>query len=306
MSKVVAALLSVSLAVMPCLAQQQTVPAVPPTPAESANPLQIRAGTALSVVLTGQLSSNVTQSGDPVHAQIIDPVVAEDQIAIPAGTYLQGTIGKISQHNGRVYFELSSASLIYVNGYVAEIAGPVELRSDSGWLRPAPTSHPAATVALFLAPVIGAGLGAGIGAATNPGSSGGITNTPGGPVLTQSTLPGTAKGAAIGGGIGAAVMFGGLLAILGSHGVNYFLHVGSPMTVELHAPVPLDRDRALDAVGWQQPTMVPLARLPEPPLAPQADRFPPTPPSPPPAPPTIIPGTPPSGSFPGTPTIVIP
>lgn len=304
--KSVASLILFLLVVMPCAAQQPSAPvkSAPSSRSGASGNVQLPPGMTLSVALTSQLSSASTSTGSSVYVQIISPVIAGDQVAIPAGTYLQGTIAKITQKSGRVYFQLNSASLAYVNGYVAAVAAPLELRSDSGWLRPAPESHPGRTIAFIMAPVIGAGIGAGVGAATNPGSSGGFTTGPDGTtVLKPATLPGTAKGAAIGGGIGAAVMVGGLLLTHSGHAPNFYLHVGSPMTVELQGVVPIDPQRALDAGALPPPAIVPLARLPQPP-SPSSNPFPPPPP--PPQPPTIIPGTPAIGNSLGTPTVVIP
>jgi hypothetical protein len=154
MHKLVAGFLVFLLAALPSMAQEQS----------SANHLLVPAGTGFSVVLTSQISSSDTHPGDQLHTQLVAPVVLGSQIALPAGTYLEGRVSKVTQQDDRVQVILQSASFAFANGYVALLSGPVTVQSSNGWWRPSPNSHRALSfLPLFLAPAVGFGIGAAVG-----------------------------------------------------------------------------------------------------------------------------------------------
>jgi hypothetical protein len=299
MRNAVASFLAFLLAVLPCAAQTST-----PAPA----PLVIPAGTVLSVVLTNQVSSTSTHSGDKLHLQLVAPVVTGSQIAIPAGTYLEGSIGTISQQDETVSLSLSRASLAFPGGYVAPVPGIASVGSSEGWWRPAPTgSHGAAVLLpLLLAPAVGAGIGAAVGrdGSLTPGSISGGQIVPGS--ITMSTR---GRDAAIGFGIGAGVLITGLVAYFGSHhhsGPDFFFPAGAPMSVALSVPLPLDASQVAAAAS-SAVTVMPVAQPHMPPApmpAPSSGlcQLPDTPGTP----PTVIPGIPATPDNPGTPDTVIP
>jgi hypothetical protein len=294
MSKPLAAFMALLLAVLPCIAQQPSKLLVP-------------AGTALSAILTGQISSTDTHPGDLLHAQLVSPVVVGSQIAIPAGTYLQGRVSKVTQQDDRVQVELRSASLAFANGYVAQLPGLVTVRSANGWWRPAPNSHRGAALLPFLAaPAAGTliGLAAGKNGTLTPGSF-----TPNGQLIPASMTPPTrGRDAGIGLAIGVGVMAIGLLALhaAGHHGApDFFFPAGAPVDVVLVAPISLDAAQVAASSLIPEPIQ-PAAQLPVPAPAPNISASLCPAPDTPGTPDTIIPGVPATPDFPGTPDIVIP
>src|SRR5262249_43422054 len=67
---------------------------IPSAPA-SAEEITIPAGTKIPVALKNAISTKSNQQGDPVYAQTTFPVVLNDRIVIPAGTYMQGRIMQV-------------------------------------------------------------------------------------------------------------------------------------------------------------------------------------------------------------------
>jgi hypothetical protein len=230
--------------------------------------------------------------------QVVSPVVVGTEVAIPAGTYLQGRVVSITQRNSQVELALQSTSLAFVNGYVAPLAGPVTVQSQQGWLRLAPSSrNNAALIPLIFAPGIGAGIGAAVG----------FSHTSG---LTPGKNPGSpmAKDAGIGLGIGAgALLVGVLIYHSHHHGPNFYLSAGAPMDTAFANNVMLDRASVAEAVSQGAGVVQPIADRPQPPSPPDTTPsgicFGPDTPG---TPPTVIPGTPAIGDSPGTPDIVIP
>jgi hypothetical protein len=276
-------------------------------PSYPANPLIVPAGTTLSVVLTQQISSSDTHPGTQIHAQLVSPVVSGSQVAIPAGTYLEGQVSKINQQSDVTSLSLHSASLAFVNGYVAQLPGIVTVQSAEGWWSPAPSSRRGAALLPFLlAPAIGGAIGAAVGkdGSVTPGS---ITN---GQLVPGSITPSTrGRDAGIGVGIGAAVMFVGLATYfhLRHHGApDFFFPDGAPMQVVLASPLSLDAAQTADAASQSPQTIQPVAQRPAAPVpdtTPTGICYAPDTPG---TPPTIIPGIPATPNSPGTPDIVIP
>src|SRR5690348_16466668 len=85
------------LAALPGLAQQS--PATEPTPPDTgtAQPpatVTIPAGTRLALVLTHPIQSRYIHRGDDIYAQVTSPVDSGNEVVIPAGTFVQGTVDK--------------------------------------------------------------------------------------------------------------------------------------------------------------------------------------------------------------------
>ena len=300
MQRFVSVLLTFLLAALPCVAQQSS---------SIDGKLFIPAGTSFSVVLDQQVSSSATHIGNQLHTQLVSPVVSGSQVLVPAGTYLQGKVAKITQQSDRVTLDLSSATLAYANGYVVKLPGTVSVLSSEGWWRPAPNSRRAlALLPFFAAPMVGAGIGAAVGKdpVLTPGSINGGQLTPGS--MTPSTR---GRDAAIGLGVGAAIAAVGLAIYASAHhhgGPDFFFPAGAPMDVLLDSSIALDPAQIAGALNQPQPPMLPTAQLPQPTppsfdstssgLCPGPD-IPGTPD-------IVIPGTPAIGDSPGTPDTVIP
>lgn len=316
---VTAVFLSVS-----CWAQDQQEP---PNPGSQANPAQaevqlntiiLPAGTQLPLVLTHPIQSRVLHRGDDIYAQVTAPVNSGNQVVIPPGTFVQGTLDRLDHRGGRGELHLRSMAITFPDGYVAPIPGPITLETNEGYAIQDPGSRRFASA--FILPAAGAGLGALIGHSVGTPSSTTTTNFPPGcvgvpPFCTTTTMPvfGTkGRDTIIGAGIGgAAGAFASMALLFGSH--NFFIDVGAPVELTLQQPVSLQQSEVSKAVkqsaehpAAEQPT-APRPVPPPPPDTP-ADHgtcwtpgtpgtAPQTIPGPPnadgtPGPPTIIPGTP--------------
>ena len=71
--------------------------------------------------------------GDPIYAQITSPVDSGNKMAIPPGTFVQGTVDKLEQKQGRGELHLQSMSITFPDGYVVPVSGPVTMESDEGY-----------------------------------------------------------------------------------------------------------------------------------------------------------------------------
>jgi hypothetical protein len=71
--------------------------------------------------------SKTAKAGDSVYAETAFPVAVKNQMAIPAGTYVQGQIdtllrpGWLSPH---AQFQMHFTKVIFANGYTVELGGP--------------------------------------------------------------------------------------------------------------------------------------------------------------------------------------
>jgi hypothetical protein len=282
-------------------AQPQTPPPASQTGSQSSATTQpstvtLPAGTRFALVLTNPVSSKTTHRGDVVYAQTTAPVTVGDHVLIPAGTYVQGKLDKLARDGNRAQMLMNSASVVFPDGYVANIAGPLTVDTDEGtaWRNPSD----AAKTGAIIAPIAGTGLGVLIGTVAHTTQS----STLGGNTITSSSPKGLMIGSAVGAVAGVAVMFA---ILLHSHG--FFVDVGSPMEMTLPQPLTLSENQLADALRQAQehPVAAPMP-APRPLPYPVYDRGICYTPGTPGTPSTIIPGTPPIGNSPGTPATVIP
>lgn len=226
------AVTAVFLAALTGFAQDQAQPSnehdSPPAQVQ-ADTVTIPAGTRVALVLTHPVQSRVLHRGDDIYAQVTSPVNSGNQTVIPPGTFIQGTVEKLEQRNGRGQLHLQSMTITFPDGYVTPIPGPVTLLSDEGYaLKDPGKGRVMSAVAL---PLAGAGIGALIGhsvANTTPQT---ITNSlpPGcvgslpGCLSTSMTVPRSAGPATvIGAGVGGAVgAIASLVLIFSSHNFTW-------------------------------------------------------------------------------------
>ena len=288
-----------------CLAQDQPPPLSQPaaqterqSPAPSQTTETVPAGTQLPLVLTHPIFRNTTHRGDDIHAQTTAPVIVGDRVVIPGGVFVQGKVDKLTRQGSRSEIQMQSVAVVFPDGSVANIAGPVHIESDEGtaWLNPSSR----AKAGMVIAPLAGLGLGALIGSAAHTTHS----STLGGTTITSSTPKGIAIGSVVGLAAGGVVSL-----VLLTRGHQFFVEVGSPMQMTLPQPLTLAESQIADALraAQQNPPAVPV-----PVPRPQPAVFPSTPPShatcytpqTPGTPPTVIPGIPGSNGVPGPPTII--
>jgi hypothetical protein len=264
-------------------------------PAE-ATAVTIPAGTHLALVLTHPVDSKSTHRGDEIDAQTTAPVAVGNQVVVPAGTFVQGKVEKLARNGDRGEFLMQSLSIVFPDGYVAQVPGPVNIESDEGtaWRNPSNGAKAGA----IAAPLAGTGLGALIGSAAHTTQS----STLGGTTLTTSSPKGIAIGSVVGLAVGGAVALALLL-----HSQQFYVELGAPMQLTLPSAVTLSANQVTAAVQQAQSQPPAITSVAKPPVVPiptgNGTCYTPSTPG---TPPTVIPGTPAIGNSPGTPAIVIP
>jgi hypothetical protein len=204
--------------------QAQTTPPAENEPKPATGKYLVPSGTRLPLVLHNAITTRNAKPGDPVYLETLFPIVIDDHILIPAGTYVQGEItdakrpGKV-KGTGEIRLRLNT--MILPNGYVVDFnaiptntgTGGNESTDKEG------TVHGDSDKGTDVGTVLKTtGIGAGIG---------GIAS-------------GSAGGAGIGAGAGAAV---GLATVLLTRGPELELPRGTTVDVILDRSVYLDASR---------------------------------------------------------------
>jgi len=216
---------------------QTTADAVQPAKTDSAPTVTVPAGTKVPLVMKNAISTKSAKPGDNVYLETVFPVVQNNRVLIPAGTYVQGVISRVERPGrikGRAEVQMHFTTLVFPSGYTVSLPGSLDnvpgaedthmqgkegtVQSDSG------KGKDAATIAST------AGTGAVIGG-----------------------LSRGAKGAAIGGGVGAAV--GTAIALL-SRGNDVHLPSGTTVEMVLQRPLTLEEAR----LSSNQRDLVPVSR----------------------------------------------
>lgn len=273
------------------ISQSTQAPATPAPATET-----IPAGTRFSLVLTNPIFSNTTHRGDEIHAQTIAPVIVGDHVVIPGGVFVQGKVDKLTRHGTRSEILVQSASVIFPDGYVANIVGPLNIETEEGtaWSNPSR----GATAGVIAAPLAGLGIGALIGNAAHTTQS----STLGGTTITSSTPTGVAIGSMVGLGVGGIVAL-----VMLTHSHQFYVDVGAPMEMTLPQSLQLAEDQVADSNREAQdhpaPAPVPMA-APRPQPVAQFNRGTCFTPGTPGTPPTVIPGMPGPNGVPGPPTVI--
>lgn len=271
-------------------------------------------GTRFALVLTHPIQSRYIHRGDDIYAQVTSPVDSGNQMVVPPGTFVQGTVDRLEQRGGRAFLHLQSMAITFSDGYVAPVSGPITLDSNEGYAIKDPGSR--RMMGTFLLPAAGAGLGALIGHSIGTSQDVMTTTLPPGcvgppPVCLSSsvTIPGSkGKDTAMGAGIGAAAgMIASMTVLFSSR--HFYMDAGSPVEMTLEHPLTLHQDEVAKAVQHsteQVSVAQPVLSRPVPPAPPDrpADHGTCYTPGSPGTPPTVIPGAPGPGGIPGTPTVI--
>jgi hypothetical protein len=91
--------------------------------------LVIPAGTKIPLTLAQAISTKNAREGDAVYASTAFPFVLNDQILVPAGTYIQGRIMRTLKAGGagkRAEILIHFTSMIYPTGYTVMLPGSVD------------------------------------------------------------------------------------------------------------------------------------------------------------------------------------
>ena len=186
--------------------------------------LTIPSGTKVPLALKQSVSTKNAHEGDAVYAVTTFPVVINDRIVIPAGTYVQGRISNVQRGGhvkGRAEVLMHFSTLIYPSGYTVVLPGAVEnvpgaektsMEDEEGTIRQdSQTGEKAKTVATA------AGTGALVGGLSN-GAKGGLI------------------GAGVGGAVGTAI---GLF----TRGNDVRMEAGTTLEMVIQREVPVDAAR---------------------------------------------------------------
>jgi len=180
----------------------------------------VPAGTHLPLVIHSGITSRNAQPGQPVYMETTFPVVVNDRIVIPVGSYVSGEITEAKRApkgKGGAEIRIHLTTLIMPNGYSVKFdavptnadTGGGEYASKEGQInKDRDKGADAGTV------IKTTGAGAGIGA-----------------------IAGGGEGAGIGAGIGAAT---GLAGVLMTRGPEVQLPRGSSVDIMLDRPLYLD------------------------------------------------------------------
>lgn len=135
-------LIVVLLTATACLAQeparevQQAAPPVqtqaPPEPEKQT--FAIPAGTRVPLILTSPMRARAMRKGDSVRAVTAFPVTAGQQVAIAAGTYVEGVIDKMIKRGptGTTGLEMHFTRIVFTNGYNVALEGATAVAKAGG------------------------------------------------------------------------------------------------------------------------------------------------------------------------------
>ena len=123
-----------------CFAQEHLVDQTPPAPQPAAHPdpvpqpqeakeIIIPAGTRVALTLTNPIRSQFAHRGDSVRAVTAFPVAIGDRVAIPSGTYVDGTIDKVTKRGASGHGELHIhfTHMVFAGGYAVPLDTPSTL-----------------------------------------------------------------------------------------------------------------------------------------------------------------------------------
>ncbi len=193
-------------------------PPADPAPAEF---ITVASGTKIPLTLKQAITTKSARPGDPVYAQTAFPITQNDQIVIPAGTFIQGEVRRViraGRVKGRSELQMSFTSMIFPNGYTVLLPGAVQgtpgsttstMKGKEGTIQG--DSSKGKDVGTVVASTI---PGAGIGAIADAG-----------------------KGAAIGAASGGVL---GLATVLLTRGPDVTLGTGDSVEMILESSIELD------------------------------------------------------------------
>ena len=121
----------------------------PATSAPSSAPprITVAPGTTIALTLLNPIRSRTTKPGDAVRAVVAFPVTVGTQVAIPAGTYAQGSVTAIASHGSHgqpPHVTIHFTNLLFANGYLSALDA---VNSDAIMILPAVASEPTYEIA---------------------------------------------------------------------------------------------------------------------------------------------------------------
>lgn len=197
------------------------------TPVASANlqtashHVTVPAGTEVLLQLKSGIDTKNSRVGDGVYCQTTFPVIVDNVVAIPPGTYVKGEIVRLQRAGkikGRAEMQFKFTSLIFPNGYTVEMPGT--LHHDSG----TPNAEVDEEGRIKADSQKGKDVGT-VGKTTGAGAAGG------------AILLGGRSGVLTGAGVGALA---GLATIFSSRGQDVRIEPGSSLRMLLQVPLTVD------------------------------------------------------------------
>lgn len=113
----------------PTATQSQAAPAATPAGASDPNTMVIPAGSKIPLLLKQAISTKNAREGDAVYAETAFPFVLNNQIIVPAGTYIQGKITHTEtagRSKKRAEILIHFTTMIYPSGYTVMLPASVE------------------------------------------------------------------------------------------------------------------------------------------------------------------------------------
>jgi hypothetical protein len=199
------------------------------TRSDDAIPLIIPSGTKIPIVLKHAVSTKGSREGDAVYAETTFPLVLNDRVVIPPGTYVQGRITRIQRAGrlkGRAEVLMHFTTLIYPSGYTVVLPGALQ---NAPGVDKADVKDGEGTVR----------EDSQTGEKAGKAAEDGIKGATGG-ALVGALSTGSRMGAGIGAGIGGAA--GVAIAML-SRGNDVKMDVGTSIEMVIQRDVPLDSTR---------------------------------------------------------------
>jgi len=89
----------------------------------------VPAGTKIPIQLRQAVSTKQAQPGDPIYAQTTFPIIIDNQVMIPAGTFVKGMVDtskRAGRIKGKAELQFHLTNLIYPNGYTLDFAAAVD------------------------------------------------------------------------------------------------------------------------------------------------------------------------------------
>ena len=179
----------------PHLTPRNGVVTPPPPDPSPGRFVTVPAGTKIPLTLKQGINTKNARPGDPVYAQTAFPITQENQILIPAGTFVQGEVRRVvrpGRVKGRAELQMSFTSMIFPNGYTVMLPGAVQntpgsknntVNGKEGTIQgESSKGKDAATIATATIP------GAGIGAIADGGKGAAIGAATGGVIGLATVL----------------------------------------------------------------------------------------------------------------------
>lgn len=113
-------------------AHQEAPPQLKESRPASTDPAQVVTlppGTKIPLALKHAITTKTAHDGDAVYAQTAFPIVVNDRVIIPAGSYVQGSISNVKRPGrvkGRAEILVHFNTLIFPNGYTLLLPGAVD------------------------------------------------------------------------------------------------------------------------------------------------------------------------------------